>query len=87
MAIEDMFSRQVGEDNMVAWKNGSYLEWQTIYASNRYFTSRRNNPHLQSVPFDRMVDPDGTLAALARDDRVHCGDNVVEYYELANDNR
>jgi hypothetical protein len=87
LAIEDIFSRQLGENNMVPWKNGSYLDWETVYASNRYFTSRRNHPNLQPIPFDNLVDPDGTLAELVGNDRVHCSDNVVEYYELNNNNR
>jgi hypothetical protein len=87
LAIEDIFSRQLGENNMVPWKNGSYLDWETVYASNRYFTSRRNHPNLQSIPFDNLVDPDGTLTELVGNDRVHCSDNVVEYYELNNNNR
>jgi hypothetical protein len=87
LTIEDIFSRQLGENNMVSWNNGTYLDWETVYASNRYFTSRQNHPNLQAVPFDRLVDPDGTLAGMAGNDRVHCSDNVVEYYELNNDNK
>jgi len=89
-AIEEIFSRQIGEKKMVPWKNGTYLEWDTIYASNRYFTSLRNHPNLRSVAFDKLVDPDGTLEAIASvsgDTRAHCADNVVEYYELAEDRK
>lgn len=86
-AIEEVFSRQVGDKKMVPWKAGSFQEWDTIYISNRYFTPRRSHPNLQRVAFDRFVDPDGTLEALAGDDKVHCIDNVVEYYELAEDKK
>jgi hypothetical protein len=89
-AIEEIFSRQVGENKMVPWRNGTYLEWDTIYASNRYFTSLRNHPDIGPVAFDKLVDPDGTLEALASlpgANRVHGPDNVVEYYELAEDGR
>jgi hypothetical protein len=89
-AIEEIFSRQVGENKMVPWKNGTYLEWDTIHASNRYFTSLRNHPNITPIAFDKLVDPDGTLEALASlsdANRVHSADNVIEYYELAEDGR
>lgn len=87
LAIEETFSRQVGDRKLAPWKTGTYLDWVTIYLSNRYFTPRRGHPNIQPVPFDRLVDPDGTLEALAGEDRVHCMDNVVEYYELTKDKR
>jgi hypothetical protein len=89
-AVEDIFSRQVGESKMVPWKNGTYLDWDTIYASNQYFTSVRNYPNIRPVAFDKLVDPDGTLEALASlsgVSRVHSLDNVVEYYELSEDGK
>lgn len=88
--IEDIFSRQVGEDKMVLWKNGTYLEWDTIYASNRYFTSTRNHSNIQPVAFNKLVDPHGTLGALSLlsgGKWVHSADNVVEYYQLAEDGK
>jgi hypothetical protein len=87
IAIEDIFSRQVGSEKIVQWKNGTYLEWDTIYAANRYFSSGSDHHRLQPVPFHPLVDPEGTLAALARGNKVHCSDNVVEYYEQSFNNK
>jgi hypothetical protein len=89
IAIEDIFSRQVGDQNMEPWKVGTWQDWQTIYLSNRYFSSCKNHRNLQSVPFHHFVDPDGTLATISnsRNDLVHCADNVVEYYEMSDDGR
>jgi hypothetical protein len=86
-AIEEIFSRQVGQDTILPWKNGTYLDWTTMFSSNRYFTSRRSNFNLQAVPFDPFVDPEGVLASMAGNDKVHCSDNVVEYYELTSKNK
>jgi hypothetical protein len=87
LAIEDVFARQVGEKKMVPWKRGTYQEWDSMDISNRYFTHRRTDRNIQPVPFDRLVDPDGTLEALAGEDKVHGMDNVVEYYELNQDKK
>jgi hypothetical protein len=87
LAIEEEFSRQVGDRNMVSWKNGEYLDWVAMHLSNRYFTPRRGHPSVRPVTFDHLVDPHGTLESLAGEDRVHCADNVVEYYELTEDKR
>jgi hypothetical protein len=86
-SIEDLFSRQIGEGRIIPWKMGSYQQWDTIFASNRYFTTGQKLSYIPHVPFHNLVDPDGVLAALIQDNRVHCSDNEVEYYELTKDNK
>jgi hypothetical protein len=49
--------------------------------SNRYFTSRRQNPSAKSLPFYHLVDPNGLLADIAVGDLIHSEENDVKHFE------
>lgn len=55
---------------------------KTIEAHARYFTDRYLMPAEKSIPFSRLVDPNGALAKLKPDSFIHGPDNVVEYCKL-----
>lgn len=76
------FSRYVGESELApigfitAGGGGSSVD-----ISNRYFTSRGEDPHSPGIPFDPSVDPTGALASCTGHDLFHGEDNEVQYYQ------
>lgn len=57
-------------------------EGQALDTSNRYFSSRRKNPHVANIPFEEHVDPNRFLSDLTGADLIHCEENKVRYFEF-----
>ncbi|KAF8166063.1 hypothetical protein K438DRAFT_1617181, partial [Mycena galopus ATCC 62051] len=57
----------------------------SINASNRYFTSKKEDPEAEAIPFKDGVDPIGALRRVTNDDLVHTADNIVGYYKKVTD--
>jgi hypothetical protein len=80
--IHTMFSRQFKDGVLETWQPSAFGPAQAIDMSNHYFSSRRQNTQVSSIPFHEHVDPNGYLSELAGADLVHCDENQVQYYEL-----
>ena len=52
-----------------------------ITASNRFFTSKKDFPNAEGVPFGPGVDPLGLLELQLGDDLIHSTDNSVGYFK------
>lgn len=81
LTMQNMFARGIGEDCLDFWQPLSYADYQSIDLGNRYFTSRKDDPHGSSTSFRCGVDPHGRLAALAGNELFHGEDNDVCYFE------
>lgn len=79
-----MFERNVPEASLESWtlSTGSTAEGIIFEASNRYFTSRRDAPDMESVPISALIDPNGILESLKKGDFVHGEENQVYYYRV-----
>jgi hypothetical protein len=80
--MQNLFARNIGDDCLELWKPLSYRDssYQSIDLGNRYFTSRRDDPHGSPVSFAHGVDPYGKLAAMGSGDLFHGEDNDVCYF-------
>ncbi|KIL58014.1 hypothetical protein M378DRAFT_87111 [Amanita muscaria Koide BX008] len=78
-----LFSRFVPADKLQACAiMGKYGEHVSMDASNRYFTTRKDNPMEKHIPFDSDVDPNGILERAAGGSAyIHSEHNIVRYYE------
>ena len=77
-----MFSRHVPEGTLEPFQTSEFLTHPCIDVATRYFTSRREDPTGETVPFSPTVDPKGILESLSTDDHFHGVDNQVLYYSL-----
>ncbi|KIM40845.1 hypothetical protein M413DRAFT_11164 [Hebeloma cylindrosporum] len=76
-----MFMDQV-PDSMDVWKPEQFGDYEAIATENRLFTSRTLVPDVVPIPFDPLVDSNGSLTELARLSGgrfIHTSDNQVEY--------
>ena len=80
--LQQILARQVPHDAMEPLTPTAFLTHPAIEIGTRYFTSRRDDPTGESLPFDRMTDPKGILTAMAADGYFHGPDNKVHYYRL-----
>ena len=64
-----------------------YEGYTAIDFNARYFTTRRDAPNEENLPFADGVDPDGTLAKLQKHDLIHGPDNKVAYLRLLENER
>ena len=80
--IHTFFSRQFKEGLLEGWKLSVFGESQALDTSNRYFSSRRKNPHVANIPFEEYVDPDRILSDLTGTELIHCEENKVRYFEF-----
>jgi hypothetical protein len=80
-----MFGRVLKDGLLERWQPSFYGGQAAFDTSNRYFSSRRQNPFGTSVPFHEMVDPEGILADMGRNDLMHCEENEVNYFKLITD--
>lgn len=51
--------------------------WQP---ATRYFTSRKDDPNSEDLPFNKEEDPNGILEGLRKDTHFHGDDNKVLYF-------
>lgn len=80
-----MFDRTLKERLLERWQPTLYGGHLALDMSNRYFSSRRLNGSATPIPFEEMVDPEGILADMARDNLVHCDENDVMYCKLVSE--
>jgi len=87
MQIHELFNRQFKEDQLEPWQPSAYEDLYGIDTSNRYFSTRKDDPGSRAIPFLPLVDPKGTLAGLSSSmtNFVHTQENQVQYYEYAAD--
>jgi len=77
-----IFSRQVPEGAIEPLKFGQFGQYSVVEFSTHYFTSRRDDPHGEALPFDQTTDPKGILANMSNSKYFHGDDNKVLYYAL-----
>jgi len=78
-----MFDRNVPEESLESWAlTGSTAQGRVFEASNRFFTSKRDAPDMESVPISPLIDPHGILEALKKGDFLHGEENEVHYYRV-----
>jgi len=77
-----IFARQVPEGAIEPLNLGHFGQYGVVEFSTRYFTSRRDDPHGEALPFDRYTDPKGILAKMSNPKYFHGEDNKVLYYAL-----
>jgi hypothetical protein len=80
-----IFSRQVPEGALESLNFGQFGQYGVMEFSTRYFTSRRDDPHGEALPFDQSTDPKGILAKMSSPKYFHGEDNKVLYYALLDD--
>jgi len=81
--VDNTFSKHFDIGTTIPWKNETYLRYEAITLSNRYFTDASKRSYLQGVPFTQAEDPSGKLSELSKDvGFVHCEENVVKYFFL-----
>jgi len=85
LEIHSIFSRTFSEGAMEPLSPDSFIGYPRINISNRYFTSRRDNPFSTSIPFNEETDPKRVLANLANEHWFHGADNEVVYYHFIPD--
>ena len=81
-----MFDRNVPEASLEpwtpTWTTASAVQGSEFEASNRYFTSKRDAPDMEPVPFSPSVDPRGILEDLKKGGFLHGEENKVYYYRV-----
>ena len=77
-----IFLHQVPEGAIELLKFGQFGQYSVVEFSTRYFTSRRDDPHGEALPFDRYTDPKGILAKMSNPKYFHGEDYKVLYYTL-----
>jgi hypothetical protein len=79
-----MFERNVPEGSLESWTltTASTAKGSKFEASNRYFTSKRDAPNMESIPISPLVDPRGILESLKNGDFFHGEENEVCYYRV-----
>jgi len=77
-----IFSRQVPEGAIEPLKFGQFGQYSVVEFLTHYFTSCRDDPHGEALPFDQTTDPKGILANMSNSKYFHGDDNKVLYYAL-----
>jgi hypothetical protein len=80
--LNQAFARQVSEGAMDSFTTGQCGKFDAVEFSTRYFTSRRDDPFGEAIPFDSMVDPKGILASMVNSTYFHGEDNQVLYFVM-----
>jgi hypothetical protein len=84
-AADAVFSTHFEIQNRTQWMKETYLEYDAVTFSNRYFTNVVKRSYLTSVPFTKDEDPYGNLSAIPRTSGIaHCEENIVKYFSLQN---
>jgi hypothetical protein len=79
-----MFERNLPEASLESWTltTASTAQGRVFEASNRYFTSKREAPDLETVPISPVIDPHGILESLKSGELLHGEENEVYYYQV-----
>ncbi|KIM90321.1 hypothetical protein PILCRDRAFT_31490, partial [Piloderma croceum F 1598] len=80
--IHTMFSRIFKDGILDPWLLSAFGDHNAVDISNRYFTSRHQNPTAVQLSFHELVDPDRILVNMAVGDLVHSEENDVQFFEL-----
>ena len=83
--IYGMFERNVPEASLESWAPTASTTQSSAFkfeASNRYFTSKRDAPDMESIPISPLIDPRGILESLKNDEFLHGEENQVYYYQV-----
>jgi hypothetical protein len=80
--IHEMFARHMPEGSLEAFSVPNMEHFPCMDFSTRYFTSRREDPMGEVVPFQKHVDPQSMLQSMSIGDLFHGQDNKVLYYTL-----
>ncbi|GLB38110.1 hypothetical protein LshimejAT787_0411610 [Lyophyllum shimeji] len=80
--IFGLFDREFRDGDLDSWTatSNQNAEDDIFDASNRYFTPRRDASLEESIPFDKLADPNNILKKMAGDQYVHTEDNEVLYF-------
>jgi hypothetical protein len=78
--LHEEFGRHVSERSLLPPSFDTFRTFDCINLSTRYFTSRRDDPHSENVPFTLDVDPRGILTSMETDIYFHGEDNQVQYF-------
>jgi hypothetical protein len=83
IAIDSMFSKNFNIDETQPWKKQTYLDYDAVTFSNRYFTDVSRRSFMPAVPFTQAEDPTGNLSLFNRERGLrHCEENIVKYFVL-----
>ncbi|KAF8972598.1 hypothetical protein BDZ97DRAFT_1649572, partial [Flammula alnicola] len=75
-----LYANNFPVDSLDGWQCGTYENFSSIDVHARYFSRiTNNNDGADAVPFNSMVDPDGTLNSMIGDGYYHGPENMVEY--------
>jgi hypothetical protein len=84
-AVDVLFLGKFSTLETTPWSKETYIDYDAITFSNRYFTDVTKHSYLQGVPFTKEEDPAGKLSALKRESGfLHCEENNVKYFFLQN---
>jgi hypothetical protein len=83
--IHELFASHMPEGSLEAFSIPNMEQFPCMDFSTRYFTSRREDPMGEVVPFQKHVDPKSTLQSISIGDLFHGQDNKVLYYTLLKD--
>ena len=78
-AIHVLFDDYFGEGHLQGLEHNDRA---VLFASNRYFTYKRDVGQATQVAFSDGVDPNGILRRMAGTDYIHTDENEVKYYKL-----
>ncbi|KAK1222950.1 hypothetical protein PQX77_014186 [Marasmius sp. AFHP31] len=85
-AVDVQFRRNLDEEDVEQHKVGTTVDGhEAIELSNRYVTCKGATNGVAEVEMDNVIDPKGYLSALMSDKYIRTEENVVEYYELLDD--
>lgn len=78
--IHITFANNFPDDMVDQWCYGDFAGFKTLEAQTRYFDRRStSSEQTESVPFDKLMDPDGVLQSMIGDGFYHGADNHVDY--------
>ena len=79
--MDSKFSSHFKREERVPWKKETYLNYNAVTFTNRYFTDVSKRSYMKGVPFTISEDPSGKLSELANENKLlHCEENVIKYY-------
>ncbi|TFK62338.1 hypothetical protein BDN72DRAFT_777190 [Pluteus cervinus] len=64
---------------------GTFMSESNLTLSNRFFTQRSEAGQMQSVPFERNVDPKNILMHVLSPSLIHTAENEVQYFARQSD--
>lgn len=78
--LDHLFSRKVPDGRLNPLQFSSAFGDVALEPSNRYFTTRKEDPNSIDLPFQASVDPKGFLREVRQSTIFHGEDNQVLYF-------